>query len=143
MIQVLRVIDATNWHRAKKRKIMKKLLTLILIAVAAGSCCAQALYTAEYYKTDPSKYLNKVVRVGIGAAKPSNFCPVKGYVSYHCFTRFLGREGGYIYVLVSEKRSRWFFRNYGTPKNGERLMKAKFTTLKWKDGNEQYVLILE
>lgn len=122
---------------------MKKLLTLILIAAAAGLCHAQVQFTADYYKSDPSKYLNKVVTVWVGAAKPSNFCPLKDYVSYHCFTQYHGKEGGYVYVLVPEKKSRAFFRNYGKPKNGEKVMRAKFSTLKWSDGTEEYVFILE
>ena len=96
---------------------MKKLITTILFIATTCLASAQARYTADYYKADPAKYLNKVVTVKIDSAQPSSFEAVKGYVSYHCWTAYNGERGGYIYVLVPSKKSKAFLRDYKEPKS--------------------------
>ena len=134
---------------------MKKILSVLIMAVSASCAFAQARYTADWYKSDPAKYLDKVVTVKICEAKPSSFEAMKGYVSYHCWTAYNGERGGYIYVLVPSNKARAFGRDYGKPKakskvNGNasaniptRDLRAKFVKVKWEGGAEEYVLMAD
>ena len=97
-------------------------------------CFAQERYTANWYKSDPAKYLNQIVTVYIQSCEPSSFEAVKGYVSYHCFTSYQGKPGGYIYMLVPSNKSRSFFRDYSDVRSkanpsekSQRSAKAKFS----------------
>lgn len=113
-------------------------------------CFAQERYTANWYKSDPAKYLNQIVTVYIQSCEPSSFEAVKGYVSYHCFTSYQGKPGGYIYMLVPSNKSRSFFRDYSDVRSkanpsekSQRSAKAKFSKIKWENGLDEYVLILQ
>ena len=135
---------------------MKKIISVLIIALSAVVAFAQqARYTADWYKSDPAKYLDKLVTVKICAAKPSSFEAVKGYVSFHCWTAYNGERGGYIYVLIPAKKAKAFGRDYGKPKakstvNGNasadiptRDLRAKFVKVKWEGGAEEYVLVAD
>ena len=53
---------------------MKKIISALIIALSATFAFAQQYrYTADWYKSNPAKYLDKVVTVKICAAKPSSF----------------------------------------------------------------------
>lgn len=72
---------------------MKKIISVLIIALSAVVAFAQqARYTADWYKSDPAKYLDKLVTVKICAAKPSSFEAAKGYVSFHCWTAYNGER---------------------------------------------------
>lgn len=88
---------------------MKKIISALIIALSATFAFAQQYrYTADWYKSNPAKYLDKVVTVKICAAKPSSFEAMKGYVSFHCWTAYNDERGGYIYVLVPSNKARAF-----------------------------------
>ena len=81
---------------------MKKIISALIIALSATFAFAQQYrYTADWYKSNPAKYLDKVVTVKICAAKPSSFEAMKGYVSFHCWTAYNDERGGYIYMFSS------------------------------------------
>lgn len=135
---------------------MKKIISVLIIALSATVAFAQQYrYTADWYKSNPAKYLDKVVTVKICAAKPSSFEAMKGYVSFHCWTAYNDERGGYIYVLVPSNKARAFGRDYGKPKakskvNGNasaniptRDLRAKFVKVKWEGGAEEYVLMAD
>ncbi len=127
-----------------------KRLFFALLFLSPLFCTAQERYTADWYKSDPAKYLNQVVTVYIQSCTPSSFKVLDGYVSYHCRTSYQGKSGGYIYMLVPTDKSRTFYRNYNDVRSkvnprvrSQRPVKAKFSTVKWENGTEEFVLIME
>ena len=138
---------------------MKRLIFSILLAsFCTLASAAIPRNTADFYKSDPLKWMGTPVTIYISDVKPSSFVAKDGYVSFHCWTAYQGERGGYIYALVKADKARAFGRDYSdveprirvhmdntTQKDGEvasKMAKGIFYKVKWENGTDEYVLII-
>src|SRR5690242_6488975 len=120
-------------------------LAITWIAIAAAQACgahSPPSFTADYYRADPQRYLNKTTTLAVAFLTPRKEQRPDHLRSFDAYTYNLGQSGGHISVATTKSSAQRLVNLCGTRLrfSGRRVRVTNLqgTFLREKGGNRGY-----
>jgi hypothetical protein len=125
-----------------------RLLGIWIAIAAARTCCGHGppVFTADYYLTEPQRYLNKTTTLAVAFLTPRKEQRADHLRSFDAYTYNLGQSGGHISVVTTKSSAQRLINLCGARLqfSGRRVKVTKLqgTFLQEKAGNRGYYFLV-